>query len=64
MNQNVDLRELAIDRGGSGELRVQARRHVITRFVLPLGLMLGFLLLVVWASRDLVFPPTAVSDVV
>ena len=63
MNQNVDLRELAIDRGGSGELRVQARRHVITRFVLPLSLMLGFLLLVVWSSRDLIFPPTAVSVV-
>ena len=37
--------------------------NVLTRYVLPLMLILGFLSLVAWASRDLMFPPTAVTVV-
>ena len=63
MSTDVDLRELAIDRGGTGEPRRRTRRHVLTRYVLPLALILGFLSLVAWASRDLIFPPKAVTVV-
>lgn len=63
MNANVDLRELAIDRGGAAETGIRPRRHVLTRYVLPLVLVLGFLSLVAWASRDLMFPPKAVTVV-
>lgn len=59
----VDLRELAIDRGGTSRPRIQTRRHVLTRYVLPLVLICGFLALVAWASRDLVFPPKHVTVV-
>ena len=60
MSTDVDLRELAIDRGGTGQPRIRTRRHVLTRYVLPLGLIFGFLSLVIWASWDILFPPRAV----
>jgi len=60
---NVDLRELAIDRGGTGQSSLRTRRHVLTRYVLPLVLILGFLSLVTWASRDILFPPKHVTVV-
>lgn len=63
MNTEVDLRGLAIDRGESGQSHVTARRHMLTRYVLPLVLLLGFLSLVAWAARDIVFPPKAVTVV-
>ncbi|MDP6554630.1 MAG: efflux RND transporter periplasmic adaptor subunit [Pirellulaceae bacterium] len=66
MGKDVDLRELAIDRGGTDHPGVSAsshrlRRHLLTRYVLPLVLVLGFVLLVAWASRDFIFPPKAVT---
>ncbi len=62
MPSTVDLRELAIDRGGdTGQPKVRTRRHVLTRYVLPSVLILGFLSLVAWASWDMVFPPKAVT---
>ena len=60
MSTDVDLRELAIDRGGTGQPRIRTRRHVLTRYVLPLVLIFGFLSLVAWASWDILFPPRAV----
>jgi len=62
MSGDVDLRELAIERSGSAA-QVRTRRHVLTRYVLPLGLVAGFLALVGWASRDLLFPPQPVTVV-
>ncbi len=58
---NVDLRELAIDRSSSGQSAIKNRRHVLTRYALPLLLIFGFLWLVVWASRDIIFPPKIVA---
>ena len=63
MTTDVDLTELAIDRGGTTEPSVKTRRHVLTRYVLPLILLLGFCSLMAWASHDLMFPPKAVSVV-
>ncbi|MFK8113649.1 MAG: biotin/lipoyl-binding protein, partial [Rubripirellula sp.] len=63
MSSDVDLRDLAIDRSGTGQPAKKARQRVLTRFVLPLVLVLGFLCLVAWASRDLVFPPQPVTVV-
>ena len=59
----VDLQELAIDRSGGVEPKSNSKTHLWTRYVLPLILIFGFLTLVVWASRDLVFPPQAVTVV-
>lgn len=59
----VDLKELAIDRGGTGQPKKRTRRHVLTRYMLPLVLIVGFLSLVAWASRDLMFPLKPVTVV-
>jgi multidrug efflux pump subunit AcrA (membrane-fusion protein) len=65
MSTDVDLRQLAIDRGGQSAQRppLRTRRHLLTRYVLPLVLLLGFAALVAWAARDLVFPPRPVTVV-
>ncbi|MDG2127289.1 MAG: efflux RND transporter periplasmic adaptor subunit [Fuerstiella sp.] len=63
MNREVDLRKLAIDRDCSEQSAVQARANAVTRYVLPLTLIAGFLTLVAWASRDLLFPPMNVTVV-
>ncbi len=63
MSSDVDLRELAVDRSGSDRPSLGARRHVLTRYVLPSVLIMGFVSLVAWAARDLVFPPTPVTVV-
>ena len=61
MSNTVDLRELAIDRGDTAQPKLRTRRHLMTRYVLPLVLVVGFLSLVAWASRDFVFPPKSVT---
>ncbi len=56
----TDLRGLAIERD-SAQPTIRTRRKVATRYVLPAVLLLGFLSLLGWAARDLVFPPTRVT---
>lgn len=63
MTTQVDLTQLAIDRSDSGSRRLKTRRHLLTRYVLPSVLILGFLSLVVWAARDWLFPPRPVTVV-
>ena len=63
MSTDVDLRELAVDRSGMGQPSIKTRRHVLTRYLLPLILIIGFLSLMAWASRDLMFPPKPVTVV-
>ncbi|MFP6658878.1 MAG: biotin/lipoyl-binding protein, partial [Pirellulales bacterium] len=58
----VDLRELAIDREELHPAR-RGRSHVMSRYVLPAALVVGFFLLVAWTSWQFVFPPTPVTVV-
>ncbi len=56
---SVDLSSLAIDRQplpGSG-----SRGHLVTRYLIPLFLAMGFLAILVWAGWDRVFPARAVT---
>ena len=62
-SREIDLSELAIDRVGNGEPTIQPHRNVLSRYVLPTILIVGFLSLAAWASRDVVFPPRSVSVV-
>ena len=57
----VDLRQLAIDRGDSAKPKVRVGHHVLTRYVLPASLIVGFMALMAWAARDIVFPPHPVT---
>ncbi len=63
MATEVDLRELAIDREEPATLAVARRRHLIARYVLPVCLIVGFLLLLAWALRDTLLPTTPVTVV-
>ncbi len=65
VNAEVDLRPLAIERRGSSrtESDVGARRHLVSRYVVPSVLLLGAISLIGWASIDLVFPPRSVTVV-
>ncbi|MFK7821007.1 MAG: HlyD family efflux transporter periplasmic adaptor subunit [Planctomycetaceae bacterium] len=56
---NVDLRELAVDR--TSVQPAKARRSLLTRYVLPVVLLLGFMALVGWSARDYLFPPKSVT---
>lgn len=55
----VDLRQLAVDR--SGHARAHTGRRVLSRYLLPIAMLIGFLLLIGWSSRDYLFPPRRVS---
>ena len=63
MSPEVDLQKLAVDRGVAAGPKRHRRRHLLTRYVLPGLLLLGFLALLAWASRELVFPPRSVNVV-
>ena len=60
-HQQVDLRELAIDRKEPVRLGVPPRRHLLTRYVMPGGLVAGFVSLLVWAAWDFIVPPHRVT---
>ncbi|WP_417383270.1 HlyD family secretion protein [Gimesia sp.] len=57
----VDLSQLAIDRSAPSQVRGHTRLRIITRYLLPGLLIVGFLMLISWASRDLIFPPRQVT---
>ena len=61
----VDLRELAIDRSGDSDPRPSGRGagRLLTRYVLPGSVIVGFVLLAGWMAWDLVFPAVDVTVV-
>lgn len=63
MKTDVDLSQLAVDRGerARGGSAGPRRRHLWSRYVLPGTLMLGVLALIAWAARDLLLPPRDVT---
>lgn len=60
MNAEVDIRQLKVVREDVTTPRVQRRRHVLSRYVVPGLLLFGFMSLVAWASRDKLRPPKQV----
>lgn len=60
---NVDLSQLAIDRSPSPSAPARSGRNLVTRYLLPGLLILGFAGLVAWSARDLLFPPLEVQVV-
>lgn len=59
MSNGVDLRQLAVRRDAPAMLK--PRRHWLTRFVLPAGILAGFLGLAGYALRDRLSPPKPVT---
>jgi RND family efflux transporter MFP subunit len=52
MNPNVDLRQLAVRREPAAPRTLTTRRHFVTRYLLPGGVLLGFVAVFAWAARD------------
>ncbi len=63
MNTNVDLSQLALPRQNAtaGARHVDPRRHLLSRYVVPGSLLVGVATLIMWATRDFVFPPRPVT---
>jgi RND family efflux transporter MFP subunit len=59
MSTDFDVKRLAIVREQTGP-RPSRRRHVVSRYVIPGVLVTGFLALVAWSARDLLWPPARV----
>ena len=62
-SNDVDLRDLAVDRDQKNRRSLRARRNLFSRYVLPGALLVGFLMLVAWAARDVLLPPRSVTVV-
>ena len=60
MSTDVDIRQLAIERGAQPSRR---NRHLVTRYLVPSALVIGIISLVVWAARDFIWPPRPVTVV-
>ncbi|MDA0281782.1 MAG: HlyD family efflux transporter periplasmic adaptor subunit [Planctomycetota bacterium] len=60
---SVDLKQLAIDRGGAARGIIAPPRRVISRYVLPVVLLTGFVCMFAWAARDAFLPRTKVTVV-
>jgi RND family efflux transporter MFP subunit len=60
MSTEVDIKQLAIVREAREAPALRPRRHVVSRYVIPGVLLVGFFALVAWAARDAVSPPTSV----
>ena len=61
-SSQLDLSQLAVDRGApANEEALQAKRSWFTKYVLPLGILVGFLGLFGWAARDSFLPAQAIT---
>jgi|ADGO01.1.fsa_nt_gi Multidrug resistance efflux pump len=63
MATDLDLRQLALDRTAISSLRPKRRRPVLSRYVLPGVVILGFLGMLGWAARDRMLPSKPVTVV-
>lgn len=67
MNPNVDLRQLAVRRepsaNGTPGRRRPGGRYLVSRYLLPAAVLLGFAGLMGWSSRGSLFPARSVTVV-
>jgi RND family efflux transporter MFP subunit len=63
MSATVDLRQLAVRRDDPAPRRGGRRRHIVTRYLLPAGVLAGFLGVAGWAARDSLLPSRPVTVV-
>ncbi len=63
MSNPLDLRQLVVDRSGAKAVNRNPRRHLVTRYVIPLGIILGFGSLIAWSARESLLSSTPVTVV-
>ncbi len=59
----IDVKDLAIERDQNGQPQIAPKRRIISRVVLPVLLIAGFIAMLGWAARDVYLPRTAVTVV-
>lgn len=52
MPTTLDLRQLVVDRSGANAPKKSGRRKLVTRYVIPLGVIVGFGLVIAWSTRE------------
>lgn len=52
MASTLDLRQLVVDRSGTKAPKKSRRRNLVTRYVIPLGVILGFSSVIAWSARE------------
>jgi len=57
----LDLSQLAVDRSQPAKATVKVKRSWFTRYVLPFGILFGFLSLFAWAARDSFLPAQSIT---
>ncbi|NOY29410.1 MAG: HlyD family efflux transporter periplasmic adaptor subunit [Planctomycetes bacterium] len=57
----LDLSQLAVERDQPVKTQAKIKRSWLTRYVLPGGILLGFLSLFVWAARDSFLPAQSIT---
>jgi HlyD family secretion protein len=62
MTAQLDLRELAVDRRQPAS-SARRKKRVFSRYVIPAGVVLGFLAMLAWAVRDWLLPAAPVTVV-
>lgn len=60
-SSQLDLSQLAVDRSRSAKPTLKVRRSWLTRYVLPLAILAGFVGLFAWAARDSFLPAQSVT---
>ena len=63
MASTLDLKQLAVDRTAPQKGRTRSRRHLFTRYVVPLFVLLGFAAVIGWAARESFLPAKSVTVV-
>lgn len=63
MKDQLDLRDLALDRSKPSSASRPHKRPYLTRYVVPLGIFVGFVALLGWAARDRFLPRKPVTVV-
>lgn len=63
MATEIDLQQLAVDRGGAAPPSARQRRPIISRYIVPGVVVCGFLGMLGWAARDRFVSSTKVTVV-
>ncbi|MFP6751722.1 MAG: HlyD family efflux transporter periplasmic adaptor subunit [Pirellulaceae bacterium] len=61
MPDDIDLKQLAVDREDSTTTSIKPQRSYLSRYMVPGLLVLGFVAIIVWALRDVLMPGTPVT---
>ncbi len=63
MASTVDLNELRVERAAARPRAAVRRRHLFTRYLVPMSVLVGFATVIVWSARDSLLSSTPVTVV-